>query len=293
MQKPIVIISACLEFEKVRYNGQSMPSKIIRDLEPFVRFVKVCPEFEIGLGVPREPIRIVKRGNELRLIQHQTDRDITDEMNGFAAGFIKRLKAADGFIFKSKSPSMGLGNIKVYAGMKGAPVVGRCGGFFASRILENYRGYPIEEEDRLRNKKIRDHFLTELFLFARYRIALGRNKLKEFNDNNRLLFEFYDKNSAKKLDPDKSNYFESIKSIMRKPPSAADISKFFQNLLGGKNQLIVKYSQNKISYETMKEAAKILLEDKKLLKQSFFNPYPEKLVMDAEDDRNREYWKID
>ncbi|WP_268921640.1 DUF523 domain-containing protein [Methanolobus halotolerans] len=44
----------------MRYNGQVIHSRIVRDLEPLVDFIKVCPEVEIGLGVPREPIRIVK-----------------------------------------------------------------------------------------------------------------------------------------------------------------------------------------------------------------------------------------
>ena len=73
--------------------------------------------------------------------------------------------------------------------MKGSPVVDRCGGFFAGRIDEKYRGYPIEEDDRLRNKKIRNHFLTKLFLFAKYRDALKQNKLEEFHKNNKLLFD--------------------------------------------------------------------------------------------------------
>jgi hypothetical protein len=59
-EKPIIVVSKCLEFEKVRYNGQVMPSQTVKDLIPFVEFIKVCPEYEIGLGVPREPIRIVK-----------------------------------------------------------------------------------------------------------------------------------------------------------------------------------------------------------------------------------------
>jgi uncharacterized protein YbbK (DUF523 family) len=84
MFKPIILISACLEFDKVRYNGQFIPSQIVKDLIPFVDFIKVCPEYEIGLGVPREPIRIVKKENEYRLIQHNTNKDVTDDMNKFS-----------------------------------------------------------------------------------------------------------------------------------------------------------------------------------------------------------------
>ena len=60
--RPIVVVSKCLEFDKVRYDGQVIHSRIVRDLEPFVDYIKVCPEVEIGLGVPRETIRMVSRG---------------------------------------------------------------------------------------------------------------------------------------------------------------------------------------------------------------------------------------
>jgi uncharacterized protein YbbK (DUF523 family) len=290
MVKPIVLISACLEFEKVRYNGQYIPSKIVKDLIPFVEFIKVCPEYEIGLGVPREPIRIVKKGDEYRLIQHNTNKDVTDDMNNFSSEFIGNLEEVDGFIFKSKSPTMGLKNIKVYSGMKGSPVVERCGGFFAGRVADKYEGYPIEEEDRLRNKKIREHFLTKLFLFARYRNALEKAEINEFHENNRLLFEFYDSKLSKKINPIKKEYFEIMKNIMEKPPSTKEIYEFFKKLIGDKG-ILEKYKKNRISFGALKEVSRLLIKDKKLLEQSFFNPYPEELILEVEDDRNRDYWK--
>ncbi|NIM47034.1 MAG: DUF523 domain-containing protein [Candidatus Aenigmarchaeota archaeon] len=289
--RPILLISACLEFEKVRYNGQSIPSKIIRDLKPFVEFIKVCPEYEIGLGVPREPIRIVKVGNEYRLIQHKTNRDVTDDINSFSQKFINGLKDVDGFIFKSKSPTMGITGIKVYSGMKGSPVIDKCGGFFASRIAEIYKGYPIEEDDRLRNKKIREHFLTKLFLFARYRNAVKLNRLEEFQEKNKLIFEFYNSKLSKKLDISKKDYFEIIKQIMSKPPSSEEIYIFFRKLIGEKEQILEKYKKNRISFETLKEVSKILINDKRLLEKTFFNIYPEGLVADVEEDRNKDYWR--
>ncbi len=289
--KPNVLVSGCLEFEKVRYNGQSVSSKIIRDLKPFVKFIKVCPEYEIGLGVPREPIRIVKVGDKYRLIQHKTNKDVTDDMNNFSQKFINELKDVDGFIFKSKSPTMGVSGIKVYSGMKGSPVIDRCGGFFASRIAERYKGYPIEEDDRLRNKKIREHFLTKLFLFARYRNALKINRLEEFQEKNKLIFEFYNSKLSKKLGISKKDYFEIIKQIMSKPPSSEEIYIFFKKLIGEKEQILEKYKKNKISFETLKEVSKILINDNRILEQTLFNPYPEELVADAEEDRNKDYWR--
>jgi uncharacterized protein YbbK (DUF523 family) len=295
--RPIIVASSCLEFEKVRYNGQVIPSKIINDLKPFAEFIKVCPEYEIGLGVPRDPIRIVKVDDEYRLIQHNTNRDVTQEMNDFCSKFSDNLKQVDGFIFKSKSPTMGVKNIKVYAGMKGSPVIERCGGFFAGKIVETFQGYPIEEEDRLRNKKIRDHFLTKLFLFAHYREAKKENNLDAFQEKNDLLFKFYNLELSKRLNIENSDYFDLMKQIFDKPPNADQIYNFFNEILyliqnrDEFQKILKKYKNNKLGFHTIKEILRFDLVDKKMLNQSFFHSYPEELVMDMEDDRKRDYWK--
>ena len=286
MTTPRLLISACLEFEKVRYNGQSIPSRIIRDLAPYAEFIKVCPEYEIGLGVPREPIRIVKKGNEYRLIQHNTNRDVTDEMNSFSERYVSQINNIDGFIFKSKSPTMGLKGIKVYSGMKGSPVIEKCGGFFAGRVAERFNGYPIEEEDRLNNRKIREHFLTKLFLFAGYRDSAD-NGLKEFHENNQLLFDFYNSEIASHLNVTDRDYFYKIKGMMSKPPSDEQIIRFFRKIMG-EHEILDKYKNNKVSFETLKEVSKLLI-DRQLLTQTFFKPYPEQLILDVESDRD--YWK--
>jgi len=295
--RPIIVASSCLEFEKVRYHGSVIPSKIINDLKPFAEFIKVCPEYEIGLGVQRDPIRIVKVGDEYRLIQHNTNRDVTQEMNDFCSEFRNNLKQVDGFIFKSKSPTMGVKNVKVYSGMKGSPVIERCGGFFAGKIAETFQGYPIEEEDRLRNKKIRDHFLTKLFLFAHYREAKKENNLDAFQEENDLLFKFYNRQLSKRLNKENTDYFDLIKQIFNKPPNTDQICDFFNEisyLVENRDEfqtVLKKYKNNKLGFHTIKEILKYYLIDKKMLNQSFFDSYPEELVMDMEDDRERDYWK--
>lgn len=291
MIKPNILTSACLEFEKVRYDGQFIPSQIIRDLMPFANFTKVCPEHAIGLGVPREPIRIVEKKGEYRLIQHKTNRDITDEMNNFTSDFIKKLDDIDGFIFKSKSPTMGINNIKVYSSIeKNSNIVNRCGGFFAGKIMEKYAGYPAEEDDRLRNEKIRKHFLTKVFLFARLRSAKENNKIIEFHEENLLLMKYYNKEIFSKTNPKSDNYIEDIKKIFMVPPKSSDVVLFFEEIMSGNKSLIMKYNENKVTEETLKEMAKIFIKDKKLLNQTFFNPFPEELTVTANPDRDKNYW---
>ncbi len=288
MTRPIVLVSACLEFDKVRYDGNYIPSRIVRDLVPYAEVMKVCPEYEIGLGVPRDPIRIVKKGDSYRLIQHNTNKDVTEDMEAFSERFVDGLGDVDGFIFKSKSPTMGLRNIKVYSGMKGSPVVERCGGFFVSRVAQKYPGYPLEEEDRLRNRKIRDNFLTRLFLFARFREARKQGMLEEFNEKNRLLLDFYDHGAASGLDPSDEGYFSQVKDVMSRHPGIEEMSEFFRRLLGD-DPIIERFINNKVSLESIKEVARAKAESS-LLDQTFFKPYPEQLASDAEDDRDRDYW---
>ena len=79
-----------------------------------MEFIAVCPELEIGLGVPRNPIRIVRKGEGLRLIQPATGLDFTDKMQQFARSFLDALPEVDGFILKSGSPSSAMKDAKFY-----------------------------------------------------------------------------------------------------------------------------------------------------------------------------------
>jgi len=88
--KPIVVLSKCIEFDHCRYNGQMIASDFIKSLEPYVKFLPICPEVEISLGVPRDPLRLVSDGIEgdMRLVQPMTGRDVTLDMNSFATSFL-------------------------------------------------------------------------------------------------------------------------------------------------------------------------------------------------------------
>jgi len=291
MIKPKLLISACLGFEKVRYNGQDVPSETVKELTPFVELIKICPEYEIGLGVPREPIRIVKKKGEYRLIQHNTEKDVTEDMDKFSKDFVDKLEELDGAIFKSKSPTMGLKNIKVYSGIaKGSGVLEKCGGFFAQRVAQKYSGYAIEEDDRLRNKIIREHFYVKLFLFARYREAKKEGKLEEFHRSNELLFSFYNHQIAKEMSVDSSDYLENIKELMIKTPQSGEIYLFFKDLIKDKDGILDRYKRNELSLETLKEASKFLIKEERLLEQSFFEPFPRDLIVNVDEDRDKDYW---
>ena len=54
-------ISSCLLGQKVRFDGGHKRDRFLTDvLEPFVEWVPVYPEVEVGMGIPRESIRLVE-----------------------------------------------------------------------------------------------------------------------------------------------------------------------------------------------------------------------------------------
>lgn len=130
--EPVLVISQCLEFEPCRYDGAMIRSDFVKALAPHVRYRPVCPEVEVGLGIPRDPIRLVASGDRNRLVQPRTGRDLTDDMEAFADRFLGRLDGVDGFILKSKSPSCGPDMVKVFDGTESPAVVRRGAGLFAA-----------------------------------------------------------------------------------------------------------------------------------------------------------------
>lgn len=162
--RSILIVSKCLGFENCRYDGQIISSPIVENLKKYVQFKSVCPELEIRLGVPRNPINIVFKNEKPRLFQPATGRDVTDLMNTFIRQYIKSIEHVDGFILKSRSPSCGIHDVDIYAGYDLSAPTKTGSGFFAKAILDAYPDIPIEDEERLTNPTIRKHFLTMLSL---------------------------------------------------------------------------------------------------------------------------------
>ena len=99
-------VSACLMGDEVRYNGQACEEKFLtRDLSEYFNFVKVCPEVGIGLGIPRETIRLVRKDGEEFLMNRDGTKDHTDKMKAFSIAKIKRNSQKKTFrVLFSRSP---------------------------------------------------------------------------------------------------------------------------------------------------------------------------------------------
>jgi len=124
---------------------------------------------ELGLGAPREALRLVGRSDAPRLVANDSGIDLTEAMDTYARARVGALAAEglSGYILKRASPSCGMERVKVYS-KAGMP--SRSGrGLFAQRLMETYPLLPVEEEGRLSDARLRDNFITRVFAYRRLR----------------------------------------------------------------------------------------------------------------------------
>lgn len=200
--RPKVVVSRCLEFDHCRYNGDMISSPVVAKLKEYVDFLPVCAEVEIGLGVPRTPVRIVLDRGEHRLVQPSSGKDVTEDMITFCTRFLDSIEDVDGFILKFRSPSCGLKDVKVYPAVEGKGAVGKTSGYLGGAVLKRYPFLPIEDEGRLRNARIKEHFLAKLFTFAAFREVKVKGSMKDlisFHTENKLLLMAYSQAELRKL----------------------------------------------------------------------------------------------
>jgi uncharacterized protein YbgA (DUF1722 family)/uncharacterized protein YbbK (DUF523 family) len=161
-------VSACLLGERVRYDGGHKRDRFLTDvLGDFVEWVPVCPEVEIGLGAPRDAIRLVGREAAPRLVVERTGEDLTARMTRFAAAKDAELRELDGYVLKRASPTCGLHRVRVY-GEDGA-LRGTGRGLFAAVLTRHLPLLPVEEEGRLTDPASRENFIERVFAAARWR----------------------------------------------------------------------------------------------------------------------------
>ncbi len=222
--RPRVVVSKCIEFDRCRYNGDMIGSELVRRMKQKVDFIPVCMEVEIGLGVPRDPVRIVSLKNgERRLVQPTTGLDVTDRALHFCGQYLMGLDEVDGFLLKSRSPSCGLRDTRIYPEGEGKAPISKESGFLGEAVLGAFSHLAVEDEARLRNARIAEHFLTKLWALARFReLDRDTNSLMQYQADNKLLLMMYGQNKMRllgniasnreKRDPER--VFEQYRSLL-------------------------------------------------------------------------------
>jgi uncharacterized protein YbgA (DUF1722 family)/uncharacterized protein YbbK (DUF523 family) len=171
VERPRIGISACLLGEEVRFDGGHKRDQFLADtLSPHVEWVRVCPEVEVGMGTPRETLRLVRAaGGQVRMLTTRTAVDHTDSMIAWARRRLRELAGDNlsGYVLKKDSPSCGMERVKVFGGSGVGERSGR--GLFAGALIEHFPSLPVEEEGRLTDPRLRENFIERVFAYQRIR----------------------------------------------------------------------------------------------------------------------------
>jgi len=175
MEKIKTGISSCLLGNKVRYDGGHKWDRYVTEtLGQYLEWVPVCPEVECGLPVPREAMRLVGNPDSPRLVTIGSGIDHTERMMKWAENKLKDLEKKNlcGFIFKSRSPSSGIGGVKIYT-PSGMPSH-RGAGVFGNAFLQHFPLIPAIDDGRLHDPGLRDNFIERVFVYKRWKELTDR-----------------------------------------------------------------------------------------------------------------------
>jgi uncharacterized protein YbgA (DUF1722 family) len=315
--KPNVFISACIEYESCRFDGTMIADDYVKRMKDVVNFIRVCPELSIGLGAPREAVRLVRRNDEeQKLLGSVHGVDYTQKMDDFTSKYLDKLmnKEVDGFLLKAKSPTCGIGDVKVYRDVGKAHLhSARNDGMFGGAIKERYPDHPIETERRISNYNIREQFFTHVFTMAAFRKmkeGFTYKKLVKFHSNNKYLFMSYNQSVLKRLGNTVANhdhlphedvlklYEQDLRKLLHTEPTKSRRINVLSHIYGYfKKELSTEekeyyfnalddYIDFRIPYSNVLYILRgfaVRFQEKYLLDQTVFEPFPKELlvVMDS------------
>ena len=243
-------ISSCLLGENVRFDGGHKKDDFLTNhFGSFVEWVQVCPEVEIGLGIPRESLRLVADGGNIRLAAPRSGLDHTERMTQWTKEKTSQLVDQNlcGYVLKRSSPSCGLERVKVYdrSGMPNRQ--GR--GLFAAGMVERFPNLPMEEEGRLNDSRLRENFVSQVFCYKRWmdllRDGLTRARIVQFHARHKYLLMAHHQagvrrlgnliGAAKRTTSVRSlgeEYFNAFCELMRRTPTRRNHANVLQHLAG-------------------------------------------------------------
>lgn len=310
-EKIFLGVSACLMGYKYRYDGGHKKDEFLMErVSKFFSFIPFCPEVEIGLTVPREPLRLEIGEDRIKMVFVKTKIDITEKMESYSLKKVNIIKDMNlsGVILKKDSPSCGMERVKVY-NAKGVPQKNGIG-IFAKILIEKFPLLPVEEEGRLNDPKLRENFFERVFAYHRLNKFFSQKwKLKD-------LIEFYTKEKFLIFAHDEKIYRELGKFVANiKSYSRDEIEQIFKNLFMNAMKKIATKTKNynvlihiygflkdKLTQKEKNELLEILDDYKKgfsplivpitlikhhllmhnidyLLKQTYLSPSPKELML--------------
>lgn len=173
-------VSSCLLGQPVRYNGGHKHNQGVLDLfnlDDRFEAVPVCPEVEMGMGVPREKVHIVERmecsnSNQnlppdisklpprvVGMVGVESGKDWSEALTAFNSKKLAELSDLCGFIFKSRSPSCATQGVPLYGETSETTA-----GLFAKAFMKHFPDIPVIDEEQWQDEKLRENFIARLRL---------------------------------------------------------------------------------------------------------------------------------
>jgi len=261
--KPKIAISACLMGLDVRFNGGHKESRLCsRTLTDYFDFIPVCPEVAIGLGVPRQPIRLVSGADQpeaVGTLDHNLN--VTQPLANYGRDMAAQLGDICGYIFMQNSPSCGLERVKVYhANGTRADSGGR--GIYAQAFCLLHPDLPVEEDGRLNDPVLRENFLTRVFAYSAWQQlrqeGLTRRGLTDFHSRYKYLLMAHNPVQYKALghllgsmgqnDPQElgPRYFSELMAALKKCATRRTHTNVLQHLSGYLKQAISREDKQEV-----------------------------------------------
>lgn len=230
--KPSLAVSACLLGQEVRFDGGHKHDRYLtKVLSEHFQLLPVCPEVAIGLGTPREPIRLVDEKGNIRVKgTKDPELDVTEKLQAYAQEQHQALQGISGYIVKRSSPSCGMERVKTYT-PQGMPV-GNAPGMYTQTLMALWPLLPVEEEGRLHDAGLRESFLTRVYTYERWqrllRAGVSTKALVEFHTEHKWLLMARNQTRCRELgqmvaaaggdiDQLAHDYIHGVMSLLKKP----------------------------------------------------------------------------
>ena len=195
-------VSSCLLGERVRYDGgHKHNTYITNSLSKYFRFLPFCPEMDIGLGTPREPVKLILDGDNVRCVGTVTSTlDVTDQLTDCANQQRQWHEDICGYIFKKNSPSCGPDSVKI---QDGNDQVQNGIGIYAQQIIQNFPNLPVADEQQFSDSDFQEAFIQRVIIYQRWKNLLASRlsweTLASFHDFHKAILLRHDRVLANAL----------------------------------------------------------------------------------------------
>lgn len=309
--KPKIGIGACLVGRKVRYNGESKrKNPHIEKLRDYTDILPFCPEVGIGMGVPRESVRLVGELGSERIMDTATQSiDYTEPMRAYAAQVIATNPELAGYILVKGSPSCGFGRVKRYND-EGNVVLNDAAGVFTQALRKLDPLLPLEEDGRLHDAALRENFAARVYTYhdwksfrlqplshhgliqfwSRYKYLLMSHHVPAYKQVGRLLANA----KARALEETAGLFIKLLMSGLAKVATRKSHTNVLQHIRGylkrnleqpqkqEMDSLIMQYSSGQIPLVvplTLLRHHFLRHESEYIARQVYMQPYPEQLSL--------------